>query len=122
MKREHNKFLLILLAFAINTTGCYYDVEEELYPANSSNNNCDTITPTYTLKIQPMIANKCAVSGCHVSNGQSPNFSSYDNLLANVSRVKARAVTEKTMPPSGPLSSCDVLALQQWINEGAKNN
>ena len=111
-----------MIAMAVGTIGCYYDVEEELYPASSSTNTCDTIPPTYALKIQPMIANNCAVSGCHVSNGQSPNLSSYDNILANVSRVKARAVTEKTMPPSGPLSSCDVLALQQWINSGAKNN
>ncbi len=122
MKKIKSFFLSMLFAFAVNISGCYYDVEEELYPASSNTNNCDTVVPTYSQKIAPLIASNCAASGCHVANGQSPNFSTYQNVLASVGRIKARAVTEKTMPPSGPLTVCDVKALQQWIDAGAKND
>lgn len=100
--------------------GCYYDVAEELYPAQQTT-NCDT-TRGYALRIAPIMATNCATTGCHVSNGQSPNLSTYAGVSANIDRVRQRAIVEKTMPPSGPLSPCDVLALQQWIDAGSQNN
>jgi hypothetical protein len=116
-----NKYYLIaIILFSISMSGCYYDIDEELYP--SAINACDSIPATYSTKIQVLISGSCAISGCHTANGQSPNLSDYTNLKNNIERVKARAVQEKSMPPSSALSSCDVSALQQWIDKGALND
>ncbi|HRH64402.1 MAG TPA: hypothetical protein PLI68_13860 [Bacteroidia bacterium] len=109
--------LLLLITFF---SACYYDVESELYPATTS--TCDTATPTYSATIQPLIAASCAITGCHTSGAQSPDLSSYANLKASIERVKVRAITEKSMPPSGPLSSCSLESIDKWITSGAINN
>jgi hypothetical protein len=102
-------------------SGCYYDVADELYP-DSVTANCDTTAPTYSARIAPLIASSCATSGCHTGAAQLPDLNNYNDVSANVDRIKQRAVIEKTMPPSGPLSTCDVNALQTWIDAGALNN
>ena len=104
----------------IGVQGCYYDVAEELYPAQQTA-NCDT-TRGYALRVAPIIAGNCAISGCHVSNGQTPNLSTYAGVSSNIDRIRQRAIVEKTMPPTGPLTPCDQQALQQWIDAGAQNN
>jgi hypothetical protein len=110
-------FLSLLFSF----TGCYYDVESELYPA-AANNTCDTTAVTYATTIGPLITSSCATSGCHAAGAQSPDLSNYAGLNGSIDRVAVRAITEKTMPPSGPMNSCSILALQAWINRGALNN
>jgi hypothetical protein len=114
------KVLYIAIASFTALQGCYYDVAEDLYPAQFS--ECDTVAPTYAARIAPMMAANCATSGCHSANAQSPNLSTYEGLSANITRVKQRAVIEKTMPTAGPMNPCDVQALQQWIDAGAINN
>ncbi len=109
---------LTLLVFSL--AGCYYDVESELYPAESGA-ACDTAASFATV-IQPLVTSSCAISGCHVSGGQTPNLSDYASIKANVGRVRIRATVDKSMPPSGPLSNCSTQALQRWIDNGAPNN
>lgn len=109
--------LLVISVFS----GCYYDVESELYPA-TTNAGCDTANVTYSTVIQPMITSNCAISGCHVAGAQLPDLSGFAGLSASIDRVTVRSITEKTMPPSGPLSSCDLTKLQVWISAGALNN
>ena len=109
--------LYITLLFA---SGCYYDVAEELYP-NSGNANCDTSPDVYNTKIAGIMSKSCAIAGCHVaSGGTAPDLSDSAIVYVNISRIQVRAVNDKTMPPSGPLSNCDINALQNWINGGTK--
>jgi hypothetical protein len=112
-----NSIYIILLVIS----GCYYDVEEELYPA-ADVANCDTVNTAYSARISPLISTHCATSGCHVPNGQLPDLSNYNDVAANVDIIEQRAIIEKTMPPAGPLPPCDIIALQTWINRGALNN
>jgi len=105
--------------FSALLSSCYYDVEEELYPQK---NNCNLSDITYSTKIKLIVAQNCALSGCHVAGAQQPDLSDYNKLNSNVSRVNERAVVGKTMPPSSPLNSCDIEALKAWIDGGAPNN
>jgi hypothetical protein len=114
-------FIVLNILFISVLSGCYYDVESELYPTTTIS-ACDTVKPTYAGVIQPLIGSSCAISGCHVNGAQTPDLSSYSGLKAAIERVKARAITEKSMPPSGALGSCNLEYLQTWINAGALND
>jgi len=109
---------LLAAALVLGLSGCYYDVEADLYPSTS----CDLTNTTYSAAIGPIISTNCAVPGCHVPGGTSPDLSTYAGVSANVGAVKQRALVDKDMPPSGSLSSCDQAKLQAWIDNGANNN
>jgi hypothetical protein len=116
--KAHIKIILMACTASVLLSSCYYDVEDELYPGTS----CDLSNVTYSGAVAPLMATDCAVPGCHVSGGTSPDLSTYAGVSANSTAVKQRAVTDKNMPPSGPLSSCDQQKLQAWIDAGAPNN
>lgn len=99
---------------------CYYDVEEEIYGPVTG---CDTIPPTFTNSIEAITAANCATQGCH--GGLSPAaglfLETYPQVkaIADNGRLMERAVVQRTMPPTQPLSECDRLALEAWILAGA---
>lgn len=100
--------------------GCYYDNEEELYPSTF----CDTSNVTWSGTIQPLIQSNCAVPGCHVPGGQSPNLATYSGVQSNAAAVKgviADGVPYR-MPPSGALPPCDQLKVRAWVDGGAPQN
>ena len=107
---------------AVLSTGCYYDVEEELYPDSF----CDTTNVTWSADIQPLISTNCAISGCHVPGFQTPDLTTYANVkaAADIGAIKARAIDgdPSPMPPSGLLPKCDRQDLQTWLDAGAPNN
>lgn len=108
--------LMALLA----VPGCYYDVEEELYPTG-----CVTTNVTYAQTIDPIIQSRCATPGCHVSGGSAPgDFATYAGVQASVSdgTFKAVVIDSRSMPPTGALSACDLNKIQVWLNAGALNN
>jgi cytochrome c5 len=105
-------------------TGCYYDVEKELYPPD----NCDSSNTTYTSFIKPLMQSQCIA--CHSSSAPSAGI-----ILDTYTGVKAAAVSGKlygsiahnngfaAMPPTGTqLSSCDLKKVNQWILSGTLNN
>ncbi len=98
---------------------CYYDVEEELYPDLGT---CNTEALTYENGIKPLIDNNCATSGCHLPGQQPPALSTFQEVSGSISRLNVRAVEDKTMPPSGPLSNCSIDQLRVWIAAGAPEN
>lgn len=116
MKKLFNISALSLLLLA---TSCYYDNKEELYPNTyGGTTSCDTTNQKYSTGINTIINNNCASSSCHGAGGNSPDLSTYTNVISNITRVKARAIDLKTMPAAGPLSICDINKLQAWINAG----
>jgi mono/diheme cytochrome c family protein len=104
--------LFATVLFAFNS--CYYDNEEELYPAT------DTASVTYTKDIAPILQSRC--NGCH-SSGQSPNMGTYDNAKTLKDRIKARAVdaNPSPMPPSGLIPASERDKITRWINAGTPN-
>ena len=67
------------------------------------------------------MATSCAIPGCHVTvDGVTPDLSDSATVFDKVDRIQIRAINEKTMPPSAPLSKCDINSLQRWIDGGTK--
>jgi hypothetical protein len=112
--------LTLTFGIVIGLSGCYYDKEEELYPGS-----CNTPgTVTYSEHIQPLIAAKCAVGGCHVQGGGGPGLmAEYGALKQFVDNGKFanRVLTEKNMPPGG-LPVCELELVKRWVDDGAKND
>lgn len=103
------------------SSGCYYDVEAELYP-----DTCavpDVVS--WTTDIQPVINASCATSGCHVTGGTGPgNMESYEGVKAKVDdgEFQIRVLQEQNMPPSESLSNCTLQIIQAWVDAGAPQN
>ncbi|MBC8035135.1 MAG: hypothetical protein H7Y03_13375 [Chitinophagaceae bacterium] len=70
------------------------------------------------LAVKTLIENRCA--SCHNNSQRSggANFSDTCNIITLKTRIKVRAVDEKTMPQSGALSQADQNKITDWINAG----
>lgn len=116
------KYLFIGLAIGcLALSSCYKDNEEELYGIVS----CDTTTVSFSNDILPISQSSCAVVGCHVAGGGAPGIlDSYEGIKAKVDegKFKNRVVVLKDMPPSAPLTDCQILHITKWLNDGAPNN
>lgn len=115
------KKILALFLLSLSFTACYFDNEEEMYGPVT----CDVTNVTYSKDILLIINTSCATAGCHVTGGSGPgNFTTYAGVKAKVDNgsFANRVLVQKNMPPSGPLSDCNIAKIQKWINDGALNN
>ena len=127
MKKCSRLKILVLLA-CLFAAGCYYDIEEELYP-NNTTGTCDPIQVTFSSTINSiLISNGCI--GCHGGSFPAGNIS-----LAGHAQVK-RKVDDGTlwgainhlpgfspMPQGGQkMNSCDISRIKAWIDAGSPNN
>lgn len=113
--------LVVCISIICSSTGCYYDVEEELY------GGCDTTATTYSTTVAPMLqANGCL--GCHTAPATAGNGIVLDNYASIATLVQQNKFISGAdrMPPSsapnGILSDCDMNKLRSWVNAGAANN
>jgi hypothetical protein len=113
---------IFILATAVLFTGCYYDVEEELYPST-----CDTSSVTFA-SVNTILQANCL--SCHNSSLSSGNVN-----LDGHTQVKTYADNGKLMgtithssgfvpmPQGGnKLSDCEIATIQKWILNGTPNN
>ncbi|MEZ4776699.1 MAG: hypothetical protein R3D00_26220 [Bacteroidia bacterium] len=120
------KYLMVFGAVSLILTGCYYDNEEDLYPA--STNTCDTTNVTYSAIVQPLLQNRCYV--CHDAVSKSGNIAldTYNDVLKMVNNGKLWGAINHDqgyvpMPDGEPkLSACTLDKIKSWINAGASNN
>ncbi len=116
---------IMLITFTI--TGCYKDVEEELYPGSGA--SCDTTNVKYSVTVTSILQNYGCL-GCHSGAGSSGNI-----RLDSYSAVKQLADNGKLygsitwssgfspMPKGGAkMSTCDISKIKAWIDAGAPNN
>ena len=120
----------LLFATAIAGTfllpGCYYDVEEELYPLDPS--SCDTSGVTYSQTIAPIMNSSC--NGCHSSSSPSGGIilDTYNAVKQNVDNGKLMGSVRwesgySAMPQGGnKLDDCTIRKMETWVNAGAPNN
>lgn len=112
----------ILFACCITLlTACYYDKEELLY----ADDTCDSVGVSFSADIMPIINNSCATVGCHVQGGSGTGLlENYNQVLAKVNdgSFERRVTVQLDMPPSSPLSDCQLAHISQWISDGAPNN
>jgi uncharacterized membrane protein len=114
------------IAFSLMVTlfsSCYYDKEDLLYPNSNQAVDCATIGAKFAADIQPIINAQCATAGCHnASAAGGVTLMTYAQISAAKDRINARAVVQKTMPTSGPLSTTEINKIKCWIDGGALNN
>lgn len=112
---------------AIAVTSCYYDNEEYLYPGLPGG-QCDTTGITYTGFVAPLLASNC--NSCHNEAAPSGNVvtSTYDGLKTVVNSGQFRKAINhepgaQQMPQNtDKLTSCELLKIDAWINQGAPQN
>ncbi|WP_420385133.1 c-type cytochrome [Roseivirga sp.] len=71
-------------------------------------------------RVAEIISTNCAISGCH-ADAISPRMNDFASIKQNADRIRFRT-SQKTMPPSGPLSDDEIAAIACWVNDGALNN
>lgn len=108
---------LAILFGALGLSSCKYHVESELFPEG-----CEEIaSPTYTEHVEAIITRSCATPACHGAGGEGPGeFTSFDNLHPALEdgSFEQQVLQDRTMPPSIPLSDCELELINTWIQQG----
>lgn len=116
--------LILSLLLSMPFAGCYYDVEEELYPSG-----CDTSSVTYSQDIKPIMDAKC--NKCHATGsslGAGIVLDTYAGLsgTAQSGRLLGAVRHEsgyKFMPKNeNKLDDCSILKLEIWVADGSPDN
>jgi hypothetical protein len=75
---------------------------------------------SYSASIAGIIANTCAVSGCH-NGSQFPDFRVFKNIHDNASEIK-KLTADRTMPQEGTLTQEQINQIACWVDDGAPDN
>lgn len=102
--------------------GCYYDVEEELYPSTP----CTINGMSYQNDIVPLLLN----NGCITCHGDlsTLDLNGYDDLKIYVDNGSLLGAIKhessyRAMPDNQPkLDKCTIDKIAAWITDGAPNN
>ena len=122
---------LLALGLLVAAAGCYYDVEDELYPppvGGGPVDGCDTAAVSFAADVLPVFERHC--TSCHAGANATAGvrLDSFREvrpwidgglLRCTVTHVGSCA----TMPPGGQLiPDCDVAAVTAWLDAGAPDN
>lgn len=112
-------FLAAVLSGLLALQGCYYDVEEGLYPGS-----CQPIAPTWSASVAPLITERCSGSSCHSAGSPYVTITNYTEVKALVdqSKFQDRVLVLRDMPDGSSLTRCQLDMLQAWVDAGAQNN
>lgn len=113
---------LLSLLFLV---GCYYDNEQDLYPATPGG-GCDTLAVSFSTEVWPIINNKCTSchSGSFPSGGLAlTNHAQVTAGLANIiNRIERNPDDPLLMPQGAKLDACSISKIKAWAAQGAANN
>lgn len=126
MKIGSYTLLALLLALS---QACYYDNKEDLYQ-NFPDEECDTQAVTYSGEVQVLLANNCAVSGCHagpnaIGGLDLTRYNDAKSIADNGDLVgRITATRGALMPPTGTgaLAACEIEKIKAWVEAGATND
>jgi len=117
-----NKNLLllgVLVSGIALVQGCYYDVEEELYPANTT--SCDTSNVTYNNSVKSIIDANCNVCHSQASAQGGVVLDTYTTLKDfGISGALLGSIRHETgysaMPKDGnKLNDCNIAKIEKWV-------
>jgi hypothetical protein len=119
------KSLIFLIAVVV-AVGCSWDNEETFYPDAEV---CDTIDVSFSMDIQPLLANNCYT--CH-SNANAPEFGNgtaleeYADVSAS-SQIIVGAINRLPGFPAMPkgsekLDTCSIKTFESWVTAGKPDN
>jgi hypothetical protein len=116
----------IIIGLMLFLAGCYYDREDDLYPAAG----CDTTNITFNTTIKPMLESHCL--NCHSNaaallSGGNIKLETYTDIRTAVddSSFYGSVVQNSKfipMPKDGKLDDCSINMVHVWIKTGALNN
>ncbi|MCB0572017.1 MAG: hypothetical protein KDC66_19765 [Phaeodactylibacter sp.] len=117
---------ILLLAFSLILAigGCYYDVEEDLYPSQE----CDTSNVTYSGTVAPIIQNNCLLCHSNASRLGDITLEGYTNIKVYADNGRLLGAVKHQsgyapMPDGAPqLDDCLISRIEQWVVDGAPNN
>lgn len=123
MIRMKNYWIIALFTIIL-INGCYYNIEEELYPTV----DCEIIDMSYQNDIAPIMEKDCYA--CHSIEANFANITveGYENISIYVSNQKLlNSIKHQAgfspMPKGTPkLLDCEIEKIEAWILQGAKNN
>lgn len=112
------------LSLMMTWSSCVSNVEEDLYPPDV----CDTVNVTYSLIVEPIIAQNCYACHNSVEPSSGIPLEGYANLKTQV--VDERLIGAirhqpgfSAMPQNAPaLSECTIMKIEKWVAEGAQDN
>ena len=116
--------LILATVLILLFTGCYYDIEEELYPDTGI---CDTSGITYTNSIAPLLSANCIACHSGAAPSGSVNLSTYEFVKAyaldgSLYGSMSHDPNWSAMPQGGnKTDDCSLLKVQTWINNGMPN-
>jgi len=105
-------------------SGCYYDVEEILYPGGCS--NTDNIT--YRETILPILQRDCYTCHDNLTQNGGISLEGYSKVLSTVDNGSLLGAIRheqgfSAMPDGQPmLDNCTILKIEKWIEDGAPDN
>lgn len=115
---------IILMAIVILISGCYYDVEEELYPTIE----CQTDEMSYSGDILPIIETDCYVCHSAAANFGNITLEGYSEIKKHVDNGGLLGAVKhdggfSPMPKNqAMLLECEIEKIEAWIQNGALNN
>lgn len=116
--------LSVLLVVLLFFGGCYYDVEEVIYP----NQVCETEDVSYSQIVVPILEVHCFLCHNQGSNLGNVTLEGYDNLINYVQNGRLLGAIRhesgfSPMPKGNPkLSDCQIDKIASWIDSGSPNN
>lgn len=116
---------LLMVTLALLFQSCYYDNEEDLYPAATT---CDTTDVSYSRDVWPVISSNC--TSCHSGGAPQGNVSleNYDDIVVAADNGSLLGVIRhedgwSPMPKGGgKLNDCNIALIETWVNNGTPNN
>jgi len=115
---------IVLLAIVMLSSGCYYDVEEELYPTIE----CQTDEMSYLDDILPILEAECFVCHSAAANFGNITLEGYSETKKHVDSGGLLGTVRhdsgySPMPKNqAMLLECEIEKIEAWIQDGAMDN
>ena len=114
------RFLALFVVSIFVIAACKSDKIQPVDP------NCPEVI-SFTEKIEPMILNSCATSGCHAAGFQSPTLETHADISAEANDILVRIQLDPTssqlMPSGGPkLADSLIQQFKCWVDQGKQDN
>jgi uncharacterized membrane protein len=114
---------IITLALLL-LNGCYYDVEEEIYPTI----DCSVLDMSYLADILPILTSNCYTCHSAAANFGNITLEGHDQLLRYVDdstllgAIKHEAGFSPMPQNRAQILQCEIEKIEAWIQQGALNN
>ena len=116
--------IISIYAIALSMFSCRKDKAD----APVETINCDSVTVTFNLNVQPIFLSNCATSGCHDATTASSGYvlETYSQISANaeasLSSMKYESGYTEMPYFSSKLHDTLINQVQCWIQDGKPNN